>query len=152
MRKKFSMARRAGWGRRPFPPQPLEKIVRREVDQLDFVRFLEDVIRDRLADRDRGDLRDDVVEAFEVLDVDGRVDVDAGGQEILDVLPPLGVGRALGVRVGQFVDEDQLRVAGQGGFEVELGEHRAAAGDLPPRQKIKPHDEGLGLRGACGST
>ena len=58
--------------------QPLDQFVRREVDQLDLVGAVEHRIRHGLAHPDMGDLRDDVVQAFDVLDVEGGVDVDAG--------------------------------------------------------------------------
>ena len=43
-----------------------------------------------------------------MLDVDGGVDVDAGAQEFLDILIPLGVAAARRVGVGELVDEDEL--------------------------------------------
>ena len=49
-----------------------------------------------LALRDPGDPLDDVVERLEVLDVDRRDDVDAGVEQLLDVLPALLVARARG--------------------------------------------------------
>ena len=58
--------------------QALDQVVGREVDQLDVVGAVEDRIRHGLAHAHAGDLRDDVVQALDVLDVDGRVDVDAG--------------------------------------------------------------------------
>ena len=57
--------------------QPLDQVVGREVDELDRVGAVEDGIRDRLAHAHAGDLRDDVVQALDVLDVDRGVDVDA---------------------------------------------------------------------------
>ena len=44
---------------------------------LDRIRTIENRIWDRLAYPHMGDLGDDVVEAFDVLDVDGAIDVDA---------------------------------------------------------------------------
>ena len=85
-----------------------------------------------------------------MLDVEGREDVDAGVEQLLDVLPALRVARALGVRVGQLVDEEQARPPGEGGVEVELLEGDAAVGDGPARQDRKPLEEGGGLRPAVG--
>src|SRR6266850_1994011 len=50
----------------------------RQVDQLDVVGLLEHRVGHRLAHHHPGDLRDDVVERLEMLDIHGRVDVDAG--------------------------------------------------------------------------
>ena len=46
-----------------------------------------------------------------MLDVDGRVDVDAGGQQLLDVQLALGMAAARGVGVGELVDQHQLPAA-----------------------------------------
>ena len=89
--------------------EPREQIVGRQVDQLDFVGLVEDAIRDRLALAHAGDLRDQVVETLEVLDVDRRPDIDALLEQLLDVLPALRVARRriafdeIGMR--QLVDE-----------------------------------------------
>ena len=69
-------------------------------------------------------LRDDVVEALEVLHVDGGDHRDAGVEQFFDV-HPFRV-HARGVGVGQFVDEDDLRPPGQYGRYVEFGKR-------PPR-------------------
>ena len=60
--------------------QPLDQVVGREVDQFDGVGAVEHLVRHGLAHPHMRDLRDHVVEAFDVLDVDGGVDVDAMGQ------------------------------------------------------------------------
>ena len=73
---------------------PAPQRLGRHVDQLDLVGAAHDLVRDRLALRDAGDPLDDVVERLEVLDVDGGDDVDAGVEELLDVLPALLVARA----------------------------------------------------------
>ena len=50
----------------------LEQIVGRDVHQLDLVGALEHRVGHRLAYAHAGDLRDDVVEALDVLDVDAQ--------------------------------------------------------------------------------
>ena len=75
---------------------------------------------------DAGDLGDDVVQAFDVLDVERRPDVDAGGEQLLDILPALRMPRAFGVGVGQLVDQDQLRLPRQRGVEIEFAQRHAA--------------------------
>ena len=73
-----------------------------------------------LALLDAGDLLDHVVERLEVLDVDRGDDVDAGGEQLLDVRPALGVAGAGDVGVGQLVDQRDLGRPGQHGVEVHL--------------------------------
>ena len=53
------------------------------------------------------DLRDDIVQAFDVLDVERRVDVDARGQQLFDIVIALGVPAARRVGVGELVDEQR---------------------------------------------
>ena len=74
--------------------QPLQQVVGREVDQHDVIRVVEYAVGQRLADLDAGDAADDVVQAVEMLDVDRRVDVDAGGEQLLHVLVALRMARS----------------------------------------------------------
>src|SRR5262249_62210404 len=52
-------------------PEPLLQLLGREVDQNDLVRLVEDAVWEGLPDSDIGELEDGVVQALEVLDVDG---------------------------------------------------------------------------------
>ena len=79
--------------------------LRAHVDELDLVGRAHDGVGDGLALLDPGDRLDHVVQRLEVLDVDGGDDVDARVEELVDVLPPLGVARARDVGVRQLVDE-----------------------------------------------
>ncbi len=65
--------------------EALDEVFRGQIDDLDVVGAVDDRVRHRLAHAHAGDRGDDVVEAFDVLDVQRRVDVDAGGQQFLDV-------------------------------------------------------------------
>ena len=125
--------------------ESLDQVVGRQVDQLDLVGRLDDRVGDRLARRHPGDARDDVVQAFEMLDVEGAVHVDAGREQLRHVLPALRVARAGRVRVGQLVDQDQRRTAGEGGVQVELAQAGAAVLDGPRRQPLQPGQERLGV-------
>ena len=104
--------------------QPLDQVVGGEVDHLDVVGAVEDRVGHRLAHPDAGDLGHDVVEALDVLDVHRRVDVDAGGEQLLDVLVALRMAAAGRVGVGELVDQRELRPARQDRVEVHLLEHR----------------------------
>ncbi len=59
-----------------------------------------------------------------MLDVDGGDDVDAGVEELFDVLPAFRVAAAGDVGVGQLVDEGEGGAAGQDGVDVHLLECR----------------------------
>ncbi len=112
-------------------PQPLLQIVRGEIDEFDLVRLDDDPVGHDLPDDHPRDAGDDVVEAVEVLNVDGGVDVDAGRENLLDVLPALGVPGPRGVRVGQFIEEEERRLAREGAVQVEITQHGAAVGEFP---------------------
>ena len=93
-------------------PEPLLERLRRQVDEHDLVGLVEDPVGERLADADARELEDLVVEALEVLDVDGRGDVDPGVEDLVDVLVALAVPRLGQVRVRELVDERELRARG----------------------------------------
>src|SRR5262249_44754728 len=62
--------------------EALDQILGGEIDELDLVGPVDDPIRHRLAHADAGDLGDDVVEALDMLDVERRIDVDAGSEQL----------------------------------------------------------------------
>ena len=108
---------------------PAPQRLRGLVDELDLVGRAHHRVGDRLALLDAGDLLDHVVHRLEVLDVDGRDHVDAGLQQLLDVLPALLVAGPGHVRVRQLVDQRDLRAAGQDRVDVHLLERRPAVLD-----------------------
>ena len=128
--------------------QPLDQIVGRQIDQLDGVGAIEHRVRDGFAHAHMGDLRDDVVEAFDVLDIDGGVDVDAAAHQLFDVEIALRMAAALRVGVRKLVDQHDLRPAGDDGVEVHLLEPLAFVLDAPARNDFEPGQQRLGL--ACG--
>ncbi len=130
--------------------QALEKLVRGQVHQGHLVGQVEHPIRQGLSDLDARDAPDDVVEALQVLDIDRCPDVDAGLQQLLDVLKALGVAGARGIGVGQLVHQDQARFAGQGAVQVELLERPAAVAEGLERQDRQPLQQLLGLFPAVG--
>ena len=109
--------------------QALDEVVRGDVDELDGVGAVEHRVRHGLAHPDPGDLGDDVVQALDVLDVDRGVDVDAVGEDFLDVEVALGVPAAGRVGVGELVDEHDLRVPRDHRVEVHLLDGVAAIAD-----------------------
>ena len=110
--------------------QAIHQLDGREVDQFQFIGPIEHGIRQCLTDDDAGDLRDDVIEAFDVLHVERGVDVDAGREQFVHVLPAFRVPKSVGVGVCQFIDEDEPRLPSQRRIEIEFAEHDAAVGDL----------------------
>ncbi len=127
-----------------------EQIVGGDVDQHHLVGIVEERVRNGFPDRDAGDAADDVVQAFEMLDVERREDVDAGRQQLLDVLPTFRMTRSLDVGVGELVDQDQRRTTPERGVEVELGELLVLVLDYSARQDVDALQQRFGFLAAVG--
>ena len=130
--------------------QPLEQIVGRQVDELDIVSIFENGIGDRLTDPDVRDLRDDVVEAFDVLDIERGIDVDAGAQQLLHIEIALGMAAAGRVGMGQLIDKRDLRLTGEQRVEVHFLKDAAPVFDFPAWKDLQALEEGLRLHAAVG--
>jgi hypothetical protein len=128
--------------------EPVAQRLRRQVDDLDRVGLAQHVVGDRLALRDARDALHDVVQRLDVLDVHGRHDVDAGREQLVHVLPALGVAPARRVRVRELVDERDARRAGQHGVEVHVVEPHAAVLAVASRHDLETLDH-RGRRGAA---
>ncbi len=85
-----------------------------------------------------------------MLDVQGGPDIDAGGQKLLDVLPALGMARAVRIGVGVFVDQQQSRAALQRGVQIEFQQGAVAVGEGLAGEGLKILGQGLGLAAAVG--
>ena len=88
--------------------QPAPQRRGRKVDELDLAGPQER-IRHRLGRAHTGDPGDGLAQRFDVGDVEGGIDVDAAGQQVVDVLPAFGVALTREVRVGELVHHGQLR-------------------------------------------
>ena len=130
--------------------QTLEELFGGDIHQADLGGLVEQPVRNRLPDHDPGDLGHHVVEALEVLDIDRGVDVDAGPEKLLHILPPLLVTGAGGVGVGQFVHQDDLGLPGKHRIKVHLREGDPLVRDQGWRNDLQPFQEGVGLRTAVG--
>jgi hypothetical protein len=68
-----------------------------------------------------------------VLDVDSRPDIDAGIENLLNILPALGVPRSGltsdDVGVSELIDDENGGMPVQCGVEIELAAYDAAIGD-----------------------
>ena len=130
--------------------EPLDQVVGREVDQFDGVGAVEHGVRHCFAHAHMRDLRDHVVEALDVLDVDGRVDVDAVAHQLFDIEIALGMAAAFDVGVGELVDQDDLRPAGDDGVEVHFLEPLALVFEAPARNDFQAFEQRLGFPAAVG--
>ena len=128
----------------------LAERLRRDVDELDLVGEIEHAVGQSLPLHDAGDLLDHVVDAFYVLHIQGGDDVDAGVPQLLDVLPPLLADGAGRVRMGELIDQGDLRAPRDDGVEIHLLEDRAAVRDLLARDQLEAAEELLGPGTAVG--
>jgi len=128
--------------------QAFEQLARRQVDQLDLVGFLQHPVRHRLAHLHASDIAHAVIEAFQVLHVDRGVDVDTGSEQLLHILPALGVAAAGGVAVRQLVDQRQFGRVGEQTVEVHLAEFQTAIRQAQRWLLWQPQQQRLGLAAA----
>ena len=92
-----------------------------------------------------------VVQALDVLDVQRGVDVDAGGQQFLDIHVALGVAAAGRVGVRQLVDQHELRVARQDARRGPSPSSRATVVvDRRRGMTWQAGDQRLGFRASVG--
>ncbi len=97
-----------------------------------------------------GDLGHHIVEAFDVLDVDGGIDVDAVGQQLLDVEITLGMAAAGDVGVGELVDQRDLRVARDQRVEIHFLERLILVDGPLARDDLEALQQRLRLHPAMG--
>ena len=113
--------------------QALDQIVRGQIDELDRIGAVEDPVRNGFVHANAGDLRNDVVQAFDVLNVDGRIDVDAAVEQFLDIQIALGMPAAGRIGMRQLIHQHDLRLAREDGVEIHLVEPVAPILDAPTR-------------------
>ena len=80
-----------------------------------------------------------------MLDVQRGPDVDAGGQQFLDIHVALRMAAAGRVAVGELIDQGERRAAGQQGVEVHLLQRIAAIVDVPAGQHFQPLQQRRGF-------
>ena len=128
--------------------EALDQVVRREIHELDRIGAVEHLVRHGLAHAHAGDLRDDVVQALDVLDVDRGVDVDAAVEQLFDIEIAFRVAAAQRVGVSKFIDKGELGAARNDRVEVHLVERLPAVIDVLARDDFKAVEQRLGLLAA----
>ncbi len=83
-----------------------------------------------------------------MLDVERGPHVDARVEQLLDVLPALGMPAVQSIGVGELVDDDQLGLARQRRVEIEFLDRAPVVLSLAPRQDFEPVYERAGLGAA----
>ena len=101
-----------------------------------------------LMDLDADDAAHHIVQTLQVLDVERGPHLDTRLQQLLHILPALGVARAGNIAVRQLVQQQHIRVACQCGIQIELGQLLAQVVQRAPRQQLQVMQLLLGLGAA----
>ncbi len=89
--------------------QPLAQRLGSNVDENHFVGQRQNAVWERLAHDRSGEPQNGIAQAFEMLDVERRDDVDAGAQNGQDVVEALRRDRTGRIGMSELVDERDLR-------------------------------------------
>ena len=127
-----------------------EQLLGGEVYQHQAVGLQQHLIRQGLLDPDPGQLPHQIVEALQVLHVEGGVDVDAGTEQLLHILPALLVAAAGGVAVGQLVHHGDGGFSCQQTVQIHLLQPLLAVQVQCARQDGELVEQGQGLLAAVG--
>ena len=112
-----------------------------QIDVHDLIGLGNDGVGEPFPHFDPDEFFDRVVEAFQMLDVQGRDHVNAGRQDFLHILVALSVSASRHVGVGQFVDQGHGRPPGQHGVQIHLFDLDAPVFPDDPRQDLQAFAE-----------
>ncbi len=126
-------------------PQPRAQRVDRDVNVDDLVRTPEKRVGNGLANGDTGDPSDRVVQRFDVLHVHGGRHRDPAVEQFEHVFEALFVRRTRRVRVGELVDDHDIRPARDDRVDVHLLERHAAILDLSEWHALEVADKRFGF-------
>ena len=125
--------------------QSLLQIFDRQIEVHDLVGLAEKTVWNRLAHGHACRALDDVVQALQVLHVDGADDVDAGIQQLERVLVALAISATGDVRVRQLVDQRDGGIALQDVVEAHLLDAHPPVFDRAARDDLEPGHQRLGV-------
>src|SRR5271166_6025320 len=123
--------------------ESLDEFVRGDVDENDVRRVEQHLVGHGLAHGDAGRARNDIRQAFEMLDIERTPNVDAALQQFIDILPTLGVTAVRCVGVSELIDNDELWFARQRRVYVEFLERNAMIYNLANGQNFLPVQQDL---------
>lgn len=109
--------------------QALNEVLGREIDQLDILGAVQDRVRHGLVDTYPRNASDDIVQTFQMLNVQRRINIDAGSQQLFDIHVSFGVSASFSVCVCKLIDEHKLGLALKNCIQVHLGEHASFVRD-----------------------
>src|ERR1700691_4047092 len=104
---------------------------------MDLVDALHHPVGDRFADLHAGSLQYGRAKALNVLDVHRGKDIDPSGEQLHHIFKSLGVPAAVDVRMRQFVDQDDTRLASEDAVHVHLFTHCPLEFELAQRNLLE---------------
>ena len=127
-----------------------QQLIGRHIDQHDFIGFVEHGVRHGLMHANAGDGAHCAVEAFKVLHIERRPDINAGFQQFLHILPALGMARPGHIAVRQFVHQQHGRMPDECRVKVKFGQRSVPVGQIAQRQLFEPGKQRHGFSPAMG--
>src|SRR5262249_1894321 len=97
----------------------------------------EDRVWNGLADADAGDLRHDIVEAIDVLNVERCVDIGSVAQQLLDVEATFGMPASRHISESKLIDQSKLGAPLQQRIQVHLAERAVLVFEMPARNELQ---------------
>ena len=121
--------------------QSFEQILDGEIEVDDLIGLFQKAVGDRFADLNSGIPGDQIVQALQMLNVERADHVDAGIQQLEDVLIALTMPAARHIGVCELVDDRDLRLASEHRVEVHLLDRDRPIIDTEPRHVLQAFDE-----------
>ena len=100
--------------------QPLSEPLGLQVDKLHLICLVKYPVRNALRHRSAQDGKDRVLNALNVVNVQGRIDVNSRLPQLLNVLIALHMAAGIRIPVGQILNHNQLRVPLEAGIQVDF--------------------------------
>ena len=125
--------------------QAVDQFIGWKVNQLNFVSLIDDAVRDGFTHDHAGDLLDNISQAFQVLDIDGGIHIDAGIQDFLHIQVAFGMAHGRRIGMGQLIHNHKTRMASQNDIQIHFRKNRAAITNLAAGEHFQALDQGFGF-------
>lgn len=122
--------------------KPFYQFIGLDIHQLHLTGPVKYMVGNSLIDGDPRNGRDQVIQRFQVLYIYRCINIDPSLEEFLHILIPLGVPAPLGIIVGQFIHQNQLRLTLQSLIEIKLPKLDAPVVDHLIGQDLQSRQQG----------
>ena len=127
-----------------------DQLVGCHVDQNNFIGVVDHRVGHGFMHPHARDGTDRAIQTFQMLHIQRRPHVDAGFEQFQHILPALGMARAGDVAVRQLIDQQDGRLARQGGVQVKLFEAAVPIRHILERQLLQPGQQLGGVAATVG--